>query len=154
MLSNAQSCACSQGERPGRFPTLLVVIAACVTLASCAGGMKLSKVDADPSLITNSVSPNPNLPTDKETVSDQTTIQNAVSSANLELLHGGALAWANTATDSRGSIFDIVEIKRSSQVCRSFKSSRESFEGVSLYSGEACTPQTGGSWYMRIFKLL
>jgi len=151
---NAQAFAGQHRGRGDQFPAALIAVAASLILASCAGGVKLSQVDSDPSLITNSVPANPNLPTDPQTVSDQTTIQNAVSSANLEQLHGGALAWANTATDSRGSIFDIVEIKRPSQVCRSFKSSRESFEGVSLYSGETCTVSGGTAWYMRIFKLL
>jgi len=115
--------------------------------------MSLSKAEADPTLLTGTVARDPALPTDSQTVSDQTTIQNAVSSANLEQLQGGALAWANTQTDSRGSIFDIVEVKRKSQVCRLFKSSRESFQGVAIYSGEACNTPTG-AWYMRIFKLL
>lgn len=154
MSRNAQAFAGQPRGRGDRVPAILTVLAASLMLASCAGGMKLSKLDADPSLVTNSVPPSANLPTDPQTVSDQTTIQNAVSSANLEQLQGGALAWANIATDSRGSIFDIVEVKRSSQLCRSFKSSRESFEGVSLYSGETCTASGGTAWYMRIFKLL
>jgi len=151
---NVQAFAGTHRRRARKLPAVLHVFAASLALASCAGGVKLSKLDADPSLITSSVPTSANLPTDPQTVSDQTTIQNAVSSANLEQLQGGALAWANTATDSRGSIFDIVEIKRSSQVCRSFKSSRESFEGVSLYSGETCAAAGSTAWYMRIFKLL
>lgn len=114
--------------------------------------MSLAKVEADSSILTSAVAADPNVPADPQAVSDQATIRNAVSSINLDEV-SGPLAWANTDTASRGSIFDIVEVKRKSALCRSFKTSRESFEGISIYSGEACTQQ-GGAWYMRIFKLL
>lgn len=148
----AQAYARRPAQHLPRLIARLAAISACLTLAACGGGMSLSKIEADKSILTSAVAPDPNIAADPQAVSDQATIRNAVSSANLEEV-SGPLAWANIETSSRGSIFDIVEVKRKSALCRSFKTSRESFEGVSIYSGETCTQQ-GGAWYMRIFKLL
>ncbi|MGB3501931.1 MAG: RT0821/Lpp0805 family surface protein [Mesorhizobium sp.] len=136
-----------------RLTACLLVAAASLSLGACAGGMSLSKLDADPTIVTAGVSRDDVAQTDAKSVSDQMTIRNAVSSVNLQETKG-PLAWANTETDSRGSIFDIVEVKHSAQLCRSFKTSRESFDGVSIYKGETCTSHQGGPWYMRLFKLL
>jgi hypothetical protein len=123
-------------------------------LAACgAGGFSLEKAEIDRSIITSSA-PSPGTPaasTDKD--SDQTTIGNAVSSADIQQLGGQAVPWANAGTGSRGSITELVELKDSGLTCRRFAATRESFDGVALYKGELCIAGTGG-WRMQEFKAL
>jgi len=111
--------------------------------------MSLSKIEADRSILTSAVETTPAV--SSQAISDQTTIRNAVSSANLDELSGKPLAWANVDTQSRGSIFDVVETRKKDVLCRRFRTSRESFDGVAIYAGEACLGRDG-AWYMRAFS--
>jgi hypothetical protein len=113
--------------------------------------MGLRQIEADKSIVTSAVAPDPSLAANTQTISDQTTIRNAVSSANLEELGGQKLSWANAETQSRGAISEVREIREDAVLCRTFKTSRESFEGVALYAGETCLGRDG-AWYMRSFK--
>jgi len=113
--------------------------------------MGLRQIEADKSIVTSAVTPDPGLAGDSQTVSDQMTIRNAVSSANVEELGGQALSWANADTQSRGAIFELKEVREKALLCRKFRTSRESFEGVALYAGETCLGRDG-TWYMRSFK--
>ena len=92
-------------------------------------------------------------PIDQDRTSDQTTIGNAVSSADIEQLGGQAVPWANTGTGSRGSITELVELKETGQTCRRFTASRESFDGVALFKGEVCLAGAG-AWRVQDFKAL
>ncbi|WP_292318625.1 RT0821/Lpp0805 family surface protein, partial [Mesorhizobium sp.] len=85
--------------------------------------------------------------------SDQTTIGNAVSSADIQELGGQAVPWANAGTGSRGSITELVELKDGGLTCRRFNATRESFDGVAMYQGELCIADAGG-WRMQEFKAL
>jgi hypothetical protein len=134
-----------------RLACVVPVVALCAILAGCGGGLGLRQVEADRSILTSAVAPDAALAGDPQAVSDQTTIRNAVSSANLEELRGQALSWANADTQSRGAIFEVREIRDNSVLCRKFRTSRESFEGVALYAGETCLGRDG-AWYMRSFK--
>lgn len=108
-------------------------------------------VGTDKSFKTGSISPsNPTATSDTEVWSDEMTIRNAVSSANLPELGDEPLAWANADTGSQGAITRIEEIERKGLRCRKFVASRESFEGVALFAGEACL-QANGLWLMREF---
>lgn len=110
-------------------------------------------VGTDSSIKTGSLTPDGSeqTPSGTEAWSDEMTIRNAVSSANLPDLGDEPLSWANADTGSQGAITSIVEVERSGLRCRSFVASRESFEGVSLYTGEACL-QGNGLWLMRKFE--
>ena len=90
---------------------------------------------------------------DPTRVSDETTIRNAVSSADPEQAKVEPLAWANAETGSRGSISEMLEKEEGGVLCRQFKASRESFDGVALYEGDACKGDRG-VWYLRDFKPL
>jgi 17 kDa outer membrane surface antigen len=85
--------------------------------------------------------------------SDETTIRNAVSAADPEQAKVEPLAWANADTGSRGSISEMMEKEEGGVLCRQFKASREAFDGVALYQGDACKG-VHGAWYMRDFKPL
>jgi hypothetical protein len=122
-------------------------------LAACgAGGFSLQKAEVDRSIITSSAPSLPAAPAGDQD-SDQTTIGNAVSSADIKELGGQAVPWANAGTGSRGAITELVELKDGGLTCRRFSATRESFDGVALYKGELCLAGAGG-WRMQEFKAL
>lgn len=141
--------AAATGRWFGQAGRLCALLVAALSLHGC-GSFSLSKAEADRSILTGAV-PSAAPGADPRKTSDQNTIRNAVSSANLAELAGGAIPWANVETDSQGAIFDIVESGSRSEPCRRFKATRESFSGVSMYQGEACMTRAG-AWYLRGFK--
>ncbi|TGP22761.1 MULTISPECIES: RT0821/Lpp0805 family surface protein [unclassified Mesorhizobium] len=123
-------------------------------LAACgAGGFSLEKAEVDRSIVTSSAPSSPAQPAGSDTDSDQTTIGNAVSSADVRELGGQPVPWANAGTGSRGAITELVELKDGGLTCRRFNATRESFDGVALYKGELCMAGAGG-WHMQQFKAL
>lgn len=130
---------------------LTALLCAATTLAGCgAGTSPLAQTDTDPTIVGSTTSPLPPSSTN-ENLSDEITIRNAVSSADLSQPDASRLAWANADTGSRGAISALVEDKRDGVLCRSFTTTRESFEGVALYRGQACMDQPG-VWKMLEFK--
>jgi surface antigen len=129
------------------------IVAVALPLAACgAGGFSLEKAEVDRSILTGST-PASATPLDADRASDQTTIRNAVSSADIQELGGQAVPWANSDTGSRGSITELTEVKDKSQLCRRFTASRESFDGVALFKGEVCLAGAG-AWRVQDFKAL
>jgi 17 kDa outer membrane surface antigen len=121
-------------------------------LSGCAmTGKSMDKAAADPSLVTYSLPEGPQV--SEEQISDETTIRNAVSSANLGVLGPKPLAWANQDTGSSGAVSQIAEAKEDGRLCRKFKTSRESFEGIALFAGKACL-EDSGEWAMSSFGAL
>jgi hypothetical protein len=86
-----------------------------------------------------------------ERQSDEATIRNAVTSADIETLAGAPLPWANAETGARGQITGLSEVKGKGTLCRSFSATRESFDGIGMYKGEACMVASG-AWRMRNFE--
>ena len=108
-------------------------------LCACAsGGFSLEKAEVDQTILTGDVSESGAPIADPERLSDEATIRNAVSSADIEGLGGAPLPWANAGTGSRGAITALAEHKDKGALCRRFTTSRESFDGVALYQGEVC----------------
>lgn len=131
-----------------RFPIAgLLCLLGALTLAACgARGVTLEDVAVDKSIVTGALdSTKP--PADQ--ISDETTIVNAVSSANLRQF--ASLSWANSTTGSQGVISEISETETNGILCRSFRTSRESFRGVALHAGETCR-DVNGNWRMRRFS--
>lgn len=145
----------AQDDQPSIFggPALRVLHVAAllpvaILLSACgSGGFSLQKAEVDRSLYTSSA-PSSGKPFDAELLSDEATIRNAVTSADLETLAGGALPWANAGTGARGQITAIVESKSEGAICRQFNATRENFDGVAMFRGEACMVSKG-SWRMR-----
>ncbi|MDH7800054.1 MULTISPECIES: RT0821/Lpp0805 family surface protein [unclassified Rhizobium] len=121
--------------------SMLVVLSGCVSL-DLFGGDKI-----DRSLSTASV---PNQSSNGPQT-DDATIRNAVTSADLTKLAEQPLPWANAATGSAGVVTTIREDKSSGFVCRDFKTTRHSFEGVASYTGQACMSETG-EWLLTRFE--
>lgn len=117
--------------------SMLVVPSGCVSL-DLFGGEKV-----DRSLSTASISSQGN--NGRQT--DDATIRNAVTSADLARLADQPLPWANASTGSAGVVTAIHEDKSSGFVCRNFKTTRHSFEGIASYAGQACLSETG-EWLM------
>lgn len=153
MLRIAQAFDSRQWSVIASASAKAAIVMVALPLAACgAGGFSLEKAEVDRSILTSST-PASATPTDQDRDSDQTTIGNAVSSADIEELGGQAVPWANAGTGSRGSITELVELKDVGQTCRRFTASRESFDGVLLFKGELCMAGAGG-WHMQDFKAL
>ena len=125
---------------------------AALTLAGCGTkGFSIEDAVPDRSPITGSISSRqPVAIADPVILSDEETIRNAVSSAIVEPEAGDEIGWANANTGSRGAIRALVERKDGLRLCRRFTASRESFDGVHLYRGEACLESTR-NWSMTAF---
>lgn len=130
-------------------------LAMAAMLAGCGmRGFSIEDAVPDRTLVTGTVAQPQNMPVDPDFASDEETIRNAVSSALVEQAGQGgddSLGWANAGTGSRGTISQIVEQRDGPRICRRFTASRESFDGVHLYSGETCL---GSSriWMMTAFN--
>lgn len=125
-----------------------VVIAAPLLLSGCMGfGMD----ETDTKITTNSVdSAAYRAPSDS--VSDEATIRNAVTSADLSrMAQSVSIPWANTTTGSAGVINSIREENNGSYVCRTFITTRHSYRGISNYGGKACLVGSG-DWQIIAFK--
>ena len=95
----------------------------------------------------------PRTPVEMERLSDEATIRNAVTSADVETLAGAPLPWANAETGARGRISGIVETRGKGTLCRAFSATRESFDGVGMFKGQACMVASG-AWRMQRFDAL
>ena len=150
----------AQADQPSIFggPALRVgaiaaVLCGSVMLSACgAGGFSLEKAEVDRTFYTSNVAA-PRTPVEMERLSDEATIRNAVTSADVETLAGAPLPWANAETGSRGLISGIVETRGKGTLCRAFSATRESFDGVGMLKGEACMIASG-AWRMQSFDAL
>lgn len=101
---------------------------------------------ADSSVTTSAITPKKSA----ETMSDETTVRNAVTSADLSRLGAASLPWANASTGSAGVVTSISENRVNGAVCRSFVTSRHAFDGIANFTGDACL-DSGGEWKLMRF---
>lgn len=87
----------------------------------------------------------------EEAVSDEVTVRNAVTSADLSKIGASPLPWANTATGSAGVVSGIREAKVSGQLCRGFVTTRHSYDGIAKFTGQACMVDSG-DWMLTSFE--
>ncbi len=129
------------------FGKIAAVAAMVFPLSGCVAGLDLfgdEKVDR--SLSTNTIATGRKA----DGHSDEMTVQNAVSSADLDKLGSNPLPWANTTTGSAGVVTAIREQKTDGVVCRDFSTTRHSYEGIAYFSGKTCTVGAG-SWRLMSF---
>ncbi|MBB4953766.1 hypothetical protein H4S14_001826 [Agrobacterium vitis] len=121
--------------------------ALCLIASGCVGNVldfgDTAKVDRSISTGT--------IPTGPEKTSDQDTIRNAVSSADLVRLGTTPVPWANTTTGSAGVITTIAEDSNSGVVCRAFVTSRHAYDGIAKFYGRACLVGNG-QWQLVSFN--
>lgn len=131
----------------GRRVFLWLSLCGALPLAACGTkGFSLDAAAPDRTAVTGSIPPR--APSE---LSDEATVRNAVSSAIVEEVGEDGIGWANVGTGSRGTIRDVSERKETGRLCRSFVTTLESFDGVHLYSGEACL-DNGAQWAMHRFR--
>ena len=86
-----------------------------------------------------------------DSVSDESTVRNAVTSADISKPGAVTIPWANTSTGSAGVINTITEENNGSYTCRLFTTTRHSYRGISNFEGKACLVGNG-EWQMISFK--
>lgn len=141
-----QACETSVRIACGVVKFVTVAIA-CLPITGCMGsGLGLAD-SVDSGLTTQSTPVAPRRPVD----SDETTIKNAVSSADLGRLKGDPLPWANTDTGSAGVVTGITQTQAGEITCRDFTTTSHTFRGISKYRGTTClTP--AGDWKIVSFE--
>jgi hypothetical protein len=120
------------------------------TLASCTSSLDLfgSSPKVDRSISTGTIPGRK--PKEPGTVSDEATVRNAVTSADLTKVGAASVPWANAVTGSAGVVSHIREARDEGHVCRDFTTTRHSYEGIAMFSGKAC--MTGsGDWMLTAF---
>ena len=130
-------------------PALFVVAGLASGCSLTGKGSPTSEIDT--TLTTNSVPAA--APQDNDLASDRLTIQNAVSSADLENLAGSDLSWKNARTGSVGVVTSITETVADGLQCRRYQTTRTSYSGIGIHSGEICTG-TDGLWWTRRFDTI
>lgn len=134
----------------GRLTTVLALCA----LAGCAmKGFSIEKAVPDSTTITGSVPAAQQGEIDQGKLSDQVTIRNIVSALDFTKWGETPIPWANPETGSQGTITTVAETKTDAGLCRRFQTSREAFDGVSLYHGETCM-EKDGAWMLKSFAPL
>lgn len=130
--------------------TTAVALLSFFTLGGCVGGGMdyLSSAKVDRSVSTGTV---PTAPVTTDSISDEATVRNAVTSADLQKLNGQTVPWANASTGSAGVIDTIVESNASGVVCRQFRTTRHSYEGIANFSGRTCLVGQG-IWQLLSFQ--
>jgi len=109
-------------------------------LAGCAKGIDLDRMGIDRTIVTSSTTST----AQDEAASDEAAIRAAISSWVPGTPLPEAMPWVNIATGSSGAIQSISDTIDADGACRTFNASRESFDGVGLYRGRACS--NGGVW--------
>ena len=126
---------------------VVAVTVSAVALSGCMSGLDLfsgSKVDS--TIRTNTVA-NGNV----ERLSDEATVRNAVSSADLARGGGSPIPWANSASGSAGVISTIAENRDGAgRTCRDFVTTKHSYQGIANYSGRTCLANSG-EWLLLAF---
>ena len=139
------------GSSPSRAHRALL-LAACLLLSAC-GSYAIPQSKVDRTVLTGDIDAPEGGESEAGRISDEATVRNAVSSADVELLSGEALRWANPQTGARGSITGLIESTRDGRLCRGFVTTHENWDGVRLFRGEACM-LSAGIWRMQEFLAL
>lgn len=114
----------------------------------------ISIADSTPSIAVDpfaQTAPSSQDPSTTDRLLDEDTIRLAVTAADLSKLSDQGLDWANQATGSSGVITNIEQRVEAGQTCRSFKATRNAYDGIVLYDGDICL-DNGSGWWTRIMR--
>lgn len=137
MSRQAQGTA-SPHSRHSRAVGLVLLTAA---LGGCAGGIDLDRFGTDRSLTTGSIAQQDRAPDGR--LSDEAAIRSTVAAWMPGEVPPETVPWVNSNTGSTGAITRIADSTGNGTLCRTFRASRESFDGVGLYDGKACSEHAG-----------
>jgi len=118
----------------------------------CLSGCMSAGLDlADTAAVDKSVSTG-SLPAavNRDSLSDEVTVRNAVSSADVARTEGNPIPWANSSSGSAGVISSIEEDRSNGQICRRFTTTRHSYQGIAKFDGNTCL-LGNGEWYLTSF---
>lgn len=137
--------------RSGAVALVAVAVSGCAMKANSIDDAMttsaISMAEPTPSIATDPFAPGKGTdPGGTDRLIDEDTIRLAVTTADVNQLPDGRLAWASAATGSSGAITAIEENVVAGQTCRSFKAIRRAYDGVSLYDGEVCLDPRAGWW--------
>ena len=86
-----------------------------------------------------------------ERLTDEITVRNAVSSADLARAGGSPIPWANSASGSAGVINAIAENHDAAgRTCRDFVTTKHSYQGIASFTGRTCLGNSG-EWLLLAF---
>ena len=126
---------------------VLAVMMSGAALSGCMSGLDLfsdSKVDTT---VRTATVQNGNT----ERLTDEITVRNAVSSADLLRTGGNPIPWANSASGSAGVISRIAENRdRDGRPCRDFVTTKHSYQGIANFTGRTCMGNSG-EWLLLAF---
>ncbi len=128
-----------------------IALVVALYLSGCAVGKSVDRLADDGGLTTGSI-PQSVVVEDVDP-GDAEQIKLAVADAETAASGSNLLAWSNPETGNSGTITAIDQyIGKSGQSCRKFRTTVDSFMGISLYEGETCELKKGFwvlSWFMR-----
>ena len=129
-------------------------LCASALLSACgSGGFSLEKAEVDRTFYTGDVDA-PRTSSEVERLSDEATIRNAVTSADIETLNGAPLPWANAETGARGQVTGIAENQGQGHALPQLQARRAKASTASrMFKGEACMVSSG-AWRMQTSRRL
>lgn len=84
-------------------------------------------------------------------MSDEVTVTNAVTSADVAKIGGNPIPWANASTGSAGVITTVLEENQDGIHCRQFRTTRHSYMGIARFLGRTCM-EGNGNWKLLSFQ--
>ena len=132
------------------YNTTCIVLAGGL-LSGCSITNATQSLGTDTSVITSSIEQ----PVATEGVADTDAefIKQAVAQTNEAVSQSNLLAWSNPETGNQGTITAIDDFfGKDGQSCKKFRTTIDSFMGISLYNGETCELKKGFwvlSWFIR-----
>jgi hypothetical protein len=111
-----------------------------ISIQACSMGSKTSALDM--ALTTAAVPSAPPVFPDEGLAADGQAILTALST-NAPAEEATGLSWENPDSGARGLITAYAGDAEEGQKCFAFTTTRESFDGISLYEGKACKDSAG-----------
>jgi hypothetical protein len=103
----------------------------------------------DKAIVTGSI-PGSRIGAPADETGDRDAVRAAVSTADAAARPAG-IPWADPSTGTVGVITTLTQSETSFGTCRSFETSRHSYDGIALYVGEACQADDG-PWRLIEFR--
>ncbi|SEK67268.1 RT0821/Lpp0805 family surface protein [Xaviernesmea oryzae] len=125
---------------------LSVMLGMSLALTGCFGtGADLAR-SVDTSLSTGAIPPK----VASADMADAVTVKDVVTQANPSVNPETPIPWANSASGSAGVIERVEERREGTRVCRSFTTTRHSYQGIAKFDGDTCL-DGNGIWIVRSF---